>query len=78
MLAAAAIENPEAPERKVRFRAEENSLTVFSVSSLEINSAFATLVMPQCRVFVVEEQFRNVESSGFVLWGERSSVVVDF
>ena len=31
MLAAAAIDNPEAPERKVRFNAEENSLTVFSV-----------------------------------------------
>ena len=28
VLAAAAIERPEAPERKVRFNAEENSLTV--------------------------------------------------
>jgi len=27
MLAAAAIEKPEAPERKVRLNAEENSLT---------------------------------------------------
>lgn len=34
MLAAAAIENPEAPERKVRLNAEENSLT----SSKEIGS----------------------------------------
>jgi hypothetical protein len=78
MLAAAAIESPEAPERNVRFRAEENSLTVFSVSSLKISSRYAMLVMTQSRVFVVEELAENVELSGFVLWGERSRVVVDF
>jgi hypothetical protein len=37
MLVAAAIESPEAPERKVRFNAEENSLTVFYLSSLNVN-----------------------------------------
>jgi len=36
------------------------------------------LVMTQSRVFVVEELAENVELSGFVLWGERSRVVVDF
>jgi hypothetical protein len=57
ILAAAAIESPEAPERKVRFSAEENSLSVFSVSSLNVNYSFQALVQPQWRVFVVEEQF---------------------
>jgi hypothetical protein len=78
MLAAAAIDNPEAPERKVRFSAEENSLTVFSLSSLNVNSSVPRLVMSQRRVFVVLEQVKDEESSGFVLWGERSRMVVDF
>jgi hypothetical protein len=74
ILAAAAIESPEAPERKVRFSAEENSLTVFSLSSFNVNSSFTSLVMTQCRAFVVGEQVEDEESSGFLLWGERSRV----
>jgi hypothetical protein len=57
ILAAAAIESPEAPERKVRFSAEENSLSVFSVPTLNVDYSFQDLVQTQRRVFVVEEQF---------------------
>jgi hypothetical protein len=78
ILAAAAIESPEAPERKVRFRAEENSLTVFSVLSLNVNPSFPSLVLTQRRAFVVGEQAEGEESGGFVLCEERSRVVVDF
>jgi len=56
MLAAAAIENPEAPERKVRLNAEENSLTS---SRGERES--------RGRVFVVDEDDQGEESAGGVL-----------
>jgi hypothetical protein len=44
MLAAAAIEKPDAPDRNVRLSAEENSLTVFliflkSFDVLDVESA---------------------------------------
>jgi hypothetical protein len=57
MLAAAAIEKPDAPDRNVRLSAEENSLTVFLIflKSFRVLDVEST----QGRVFVArEEDFR--------------------
>lgn len=60
------------------FQRRGKQLDRLSLSSLNVNSSVPRLVMSQRRVFVVLEQVEDEESSGFVLWGERSRVVVDF
>jgi hypothetical protein len=57
MLAAAAIEKPDAPDRNVRLNAEENSLTVSLIFLRFQSFRVIDVESTQGRVFVAREEY---------------------